>query len=152
MLVLAADGSQIARVRYDDEDPWPVSADGTGATLNLTDVDAGLDESLAESWTASAILGGSPGTIGTDVLFTGDPEADQDEDGVPALLEFVYGSSDQVAGDAPSLQVFPSSLGEGILDVIVTRDANADGVHIYPEISTDLFAASWSPASNLQPA
>ena len=148
VLLLAADGSQISRVRYDDEAPWPVAADGSGATLDLLNVAAGQDVSLAESWSASTVLGGSPGNSGTGNAFVGDPEADEDEDGVPALLEFAYGSSDQVAGDAPPIQVFPPSLGEGILDVIVTRDTDADGVHMFPEISTDLFAADWSPASN----
>ena len=147
VILLAADGSQISRVRYDDEAPWPTLADGTGATLDLLNVAAGQDVSLPGSWGASVVLGGSPGTSGTGSSFVGDPEADGDDDGVPALLEFVYGTSDSVAGDAPAMQVFPS-LAAGILDIVLTRDADADGVFLYPEISADLFASSWVPASS----
>jgi hypothetical protein len=46
-------------VEYDDEDPWPVEADGTGATLEL--IHPSLDNSLAENWLAS-IGYGSPGS------------------------------------------------------------------------------------------
>ena len=45
-------------VEYNDTDPWPVEADGTGATLEL--IHPSLDNSLAENWTAS-IGYGSPG-------------------------------------------------------------------------------------------
>ena len=46
-------------VEYDDDDPWPVEADGTGATLEL--IDPTLDNSLPENWIAS--MGhGSPGS------------------------------------------------------------------------------------------
>jgi hypothetical protein len=46
-------------VEYDDEDPWPIEADGTGATLEL--IDPSLDNSLPENWMAS-IGYGSPGS------------------------------------------------------------------------------------------
>jgi len=46
-------------VEYDDEDPWPVEADGTGSTLEL--INPSLDNSLPENWIAS--MGhGSPGS------------------------------------------------------------------------------------------
>jgi len=45
-------------VEYDDDDPWPVEADGTGATLEL--INPSLDNSLPENWIAS-IGYGSPG-------------------------------------------------------------------------------------------
>jgi len=45
-------------VEYDDDDPWPVEADGTGATLEL--IHPSLDNSLPENWIAS-IGYGSPG-------------------------------------------------------------------------------------------
>ena len=46
-------------VEYDDDDPWPIEADGTGATLEL--IDPSLDNSLPENWIAS-IGYGSPGS------------------------------------------------------------------------------------------
>ena len=49
-------------VEYDDVDPWPVEADGTGATLEL--IHPSLDNSLPENWIAS--MGhGSPGSVNT---------------------------------------------------------------------------------------
>ncbi|MFZ9982620.1 MAG: CotH kinase family protein [Cyclobacteriaceae bacterium] len=51
-LVLAdAFGNIIDRVKYSDSGEWPQAADGAGAFLKLKDVS--LDNSLADSWTAS---------------------------------------------------------------------------------------------------
>ncbi len=44
---------------YDDMAPWTTDPDGNGPTLEL--VYHGLDNSLAESWGAAAVLGGTPG-------------------------------------------------------------------------------------------
>ncbi len=45
-------------VRFDDKAPWPVSADGKGATLELLDPDS--DNGIPESW-SGRFLYGSPG-------------------------------------------------------------------------------------------
>ena len=52
-------GVVAARVRYDDRGKWPAAADGTGHTLSLAKVHSEPDD--PDSWTASAVLGGSPG-------------------------------------------------------------------------------------------
>ncbi len=46
-------------VSYDDGDPWPTSPDGDGPSLEL--IDPEMDNSLASSWQASYIDGGTPG-------------------------------------------------------------------------------------------
>ncbi|MBN2023268.1 MAG: lamin tail domain-containing protein [Pirellulales bacterium] len=46
-------------VEYLDEAPWPVAADGSGASLALRDPD--LAPELAENWTSSVRVGGTPG-------------------------------------------------------------------------------------------
>lgn len=46
-------------VSYRDDAPWPVRADGAGATLAKRTADRGSE--LAEAWTASAVVGGTPG-------------------------------------------------------------------------------------------
>ena len=46
-------------VTYDDAAPWPVSPDGQGYTLELTD--PASDNSLAKNWRASKNIGGTPG-------------------------------------------------------------------------------------------
>ncbi|MEA1878425.1 MAG: CotH kinase family protein [Bacteroidota bacterium] len=53
-------GVLIDSVRYDDEEPWPESADGSGASLEL--INPYLDNGLAESWKAS-VTSGTPGRI-----------------------------------------------------------------------------------------
>ena len=48
----------IDSINYDDDDPWPIEADGDGATLEL--INPILDNSLPASWTSSTDYG-SPG-------------------------------------------------------------------------------------------
>lgn len=52
-------GYLVDSVCYDDESPWPVGADGGGATLAL--IDPGLDNSKPENWGISSGYG-TPGT------------------------------------------------------------------------------------------
>ncbi len=56
-----ADGILMDIVNYSDSDPWPSEPDGNGPTLALIDPDS--DNSLPESWAASAQDGGTPGAI-----------------------------------------------------------------------------------------
>ena len=57
--LLDKNGNTIDDVTYDDAAPWPISPDGGGPSLAL--IDPALDNSLAESWAASPVNGGSPG-------------------------------------------------------------------------------------------
>jgi hypothetical protein len=52
-------GIEVQRVAYRDEVPWPVTADGQGSTLHR--LASGSDPSLASSWIASPVRGGTPG-------------------------------------------------------------------------------------------
>ena len=56
-----AEGVLIDSLQYEDENPWPVGADGTGFTLELISADS--DNSLPESWAVSVNAGGSPGSL-----------------------------------------------------------------------------------------
>ncbi|MBI9065776.1 MAG: CotH kinase family protein [Salinivirgaceae bacterium] len=49
----------INAVNYNDELPWPTLCDGNGYTLELRDET--FDNSLAENWRSSPLIGGSPG-------------------------------------------------------------------------------------------
>ncbi|MCE9613404.1 MAG: lamin tail domain-containing protein [Lentisphaerae bacterium] len=53
-------GAILLDVSYRDEMPWPVAADGAGASLQLARPDFGEDD--VRAWDASPIAGGSPGT------------------------------------------------------------------------------------------
>jgi hypothetical protein len=55
-----ANGSMVDMVEYDDDNPWPTLADGSGPTLELRH--PSLDNSLWENWSAS-IGNGTPGAI-----------------------------------------------------------------------------------------
>ncbi|MCA9136824.1 MAG: DUF4347 domain-containing protein [Planctomycetales bacterium] len=54
-----ADGNLIDSVDYSDSDPWPTQPDGNGFSLSL--INPTFDNSLAESWNASAQINGTPG-------------------------------------------------------------------------------------------
>ncbi len=66
---LAGDGERVAlldhagalvdEVTYDHTAPWPVAADGGGASLEL--IDLASDNGVVASWAASLVPGGTPG-------------------------------------------------------------------------------------------
>jgi len=58
-----ASGDLLLKFAYRDRDPWPVRADGAGATLELIDPAATPNAQLGKwyRWRASTELGGSPG-------------------------------------------------------------------------------------------
>lgn len=57
--LIAADGSVIVSVDYDDQDGWPVLADGGGHSLEIVDPLGDPDDPA--NWRASVLPGGSPG-------------------------------------------------------------------------------------------
>ncbi|MEO0468067.1 MAG: lamin tail domain-containing protein [Bacteroidota bacterium] len=59
IVLLDPSGNELDEVDYDDKAPWANEADGKGSSLEL--IAPELDNSLAESWFASFILGGTPG-------------------------------------------------------------------------------------------
>ena len=78
---------------YDDAGGWPTSPDGGGSSLVLMAPETLPFHSDATSWRPSVSAGGNPG--GSDATrFSGDAHADLDQDSIPALLEYAYGSSD----------------------------------------------------------
>ena len=66
-IVLAdAFGNIIDDVWYDDSDPWPASADGTGPHLHLVDLNS--DNSLASNWIASTTTLSTPSFVNTQQM------------------------------------------------------------------------------------
>ena len=59
VVLRAADGTVLASVTYDDENGWPLSADGTGDSLVLAQYDGSAND--PQNWRASVDLYGSPG-------------------------------------------------------------------------------------------
>ncbi|MGI9242246.1 MAG: CotH kinase family protein, partial [Verrucomicrobiales bacterium] len=117
--LMASDQSVIRSFRYDDEDPWPTSADGLGRSLVLGNPMANPDHSLAESWLPSAEDGGSPGESGHAVPREGDD-----------LETFFLGG-----------RPVEVSVVDGRARVRVPRELGAGGADITIETSSDL--RSW---------
>lgn len=141
LTLLAADGSTIRDFRYNDKLPWPTSPDGEGFSLVLVAPNENPDHQLAASWRSSTTTGGNPAT--TDAtLFTGDPNADLDSDGLNALLEYSLGTDDTVpdkAGDVYRLTGPADSLS-----FVTQRNLGADDVILTLQTSGDL--QSWDSA------
>ena len=58
--LINANGQIVDSLTYDDTAPWPLQADGIGATLALNSPE--LDNAIAQNWSAS-IKHGSPGSV-----------------------------------------------------------------------------------------
>jgi len=65
-------GIDAQRFTYNDVNPWPVAADGSGYSLTLIAPETHPDLSLPESWRISVDLGGTPGTSDAET-FAGAP-------------------------------------------------------------------------------
>jgi hypothetical protein len=95
-----AGSGTIKEFRYDDVAPWPTRPDTQGYSLVLISPATNPDPTVATNWRASTEIGGSPG--GSDgTTFTGDPAADDDQDGLDALVEYALGSDDTDASSGP---------------------------------------------------
>lgn len=105
LTLTAADGTSIQTVRFGDSAPWPVSADGGGASLELSSPASHPLPGKAISWHVSGDPGGTPAgqTVTTFAVWRqryfpdggadSGPDADPDDDGIPNLLEFACGST-----------------------------------------------------------
>jgi hypothetical protein len=130
-------GTVVREFSYLDLPPWPVGADGTGPSLELVDPAARPDHQVAANWRASGAPMGTPGSAPGG--FAGDPFADDDGDGVVALIEYGLGTSDSVPGGVPATVV--RTEGGGIV-FEVPRNEDATDVLFAFEISSDLL--NWS--------
>jgi len=119
---------------YDDRAPWPTASDGGGYALVLKNPTAPVpDHSVATNWAASAEIGGSPGN-GSEFGFVGEPLADDDNDGLQALVEYALGSSDSVANDTTIVAGFETFTVEEEDNEYLTISF----FQIIPQVSTDL--------------
>lgn len=135
-------GQTIVQFRYDDELPWPPTADGHGASLGLLRPDSAPDPANSQNW--------QPLSPGTDGSLPDLAQTDRDQDGLNARLEFALGTSDddpQSGWDAIQLTVEPIEQGQPTpLHFFLRYRTNpiATGIRIQPEQSTHLFPAEWA--------
>lgn len=138
--IIAYDGlTDITRFNYSDDSPWPTAADGDGFSLVLISPLQNLPPGASTSWRASTTPGGNPGTSDASPPFTGDPDADQDQDGLSALLEHLLASSDTEPNAEPPLAIsFQQFDGNTYLTTTLRHDPAADDVSFQLESATDL--------------
>lgn len=149
--VIDATGTDIQRFSYDDNLPWPEAPDGSGYSLVLIAPGTGPDHTLAANWRPSSAIGGTPGAS-TTTTFTGNPDLDDDCDGMTAFLEYALGSTagDTAFSPESMLQVSGQLLDDGsgtlrdYLVVSLRRNLSADDAILELQTSTD--AAAWNSA------
>ncbi len=142
LAILSAAGPDVKRFTYHDQDPWPSSADGGGNALILISPMGNPDHNHPLSWRASTLPGGSPGSA-DGTVFTGDANADSDQDGLTDLAEFAIGS-----GSPPSA-ILSGPPSAAVFVFTIDRDT-AVQVSTGIQISTDLSAsgpAGWTGAT-----
>jgi hypothetical protein len=144
------DGSTIVSFQYDDQGPWSGQADGKGHSLVLKDPYDNADPRDPASWQQSFMPGGTPG-MHVDVTFTGDPKADLDRDGLPALAEYYFGTSDLKVDDRRkviqwSIDTYTDLEHPGLYWTLrFPHDMTVQDVQVIIEFSSDL--VHWSDAS-----
>ncbi len=85
-----AQGFLVDEVRYDNESLWPTEPDNGGPSLELRHW--ALDNSLAESWQASDVDGGTPGTVPASYKGDYTENNDIETDGTNEIESFGCGS------------------------------------------------------------
>lgn len=136
-------GTAIRDFVYDDELPWPIPPDTSGHSLVLIDPESLPDHAIASNWRSSTGPGGNPGSSDAAPRFSGVAGADDDHDGLLALLEHAFGGDDgdPAAAAYPKVSVEPleiDSLTDDYLLIRIQRDLAAEDVVISAEISSDL--------------
>jgi len=136
LLVLVDPSSHdIRRFTYDDTLPWPTSTDGAGFSMVLIAADTNPDHALATNWRSSTAVGGNPGSGDSD-NFSGNPDGDDDGDGLSNFLEYALGIN------SPAIEASADPNLAGGLRLTFSRNLAADDVFIEVQSSTDL--KSWT--------
>jgi hypothetical protein len=110
-------GRLMDSLAYDDSEPWPVAADGSGATL--AKVDPNGSSEVAEGWTAGRPIGGTPGQANLP-----DPLVPQDGPGI--VLNELGGGASPFFIEVANAGAVPVDVGG------VALASSAGGEHVLP--------------------
>ena len=125
-----ASSGTIKEFRYEDDSPWPSQPDGSGTSLVLINPFSNPDPSIAANWRPSTQNGGNPND--TDATtFSGDPNGDTNNNGVPDLIDYALGNGEVITLTANSLSF--------------QRPIGTDDINLVIESSIDL--STWIDAS-----
>ncbi|MDA7887928.1 CotH kinase family protein [Akkermansiaceae bacterium] len=152
--LLAGDNTPIRSFTYNDQAPWPTSADGDGFSLVLIRPASNPDHADPTNWRASIAANGNPGDTDATTFPGPDALADLDRDGTSALLEYASASSDTVANDStlPSASISLADLGAGevkTLSFVFTKNITAEDLRYLVQLSNDLINWDTDPAEIL---
>ncbi len=154
--IIDAENTAILDFTYNDQLPWPTSADGEGASLVLINPSGIPEHGDPANWAASRNPGGSPGTAEPSGItyaawaalneVKGEPGDDDDGDDISNYLEFLFGSKPNLASDAPAPSTGITRVGNNdYLTITFRKNLAADG-QLNVEVSEDLATWSSSPA------
>lgn len=142
----SASGAVLRAFTYADGFPWPEGADGFGFSIVLAHPQSNPDHSNPRNWRRGTRRGGTPGEADPATAFQGDPGADNDRDGVTALVEFALGSSDADAGDASALHISRDAHG----NTIARFPINAEAVDLLVQLEMSPDLSTWSPPADAE--
>jgi len=142
LVLYAANGTVIFRFAYNDN---PGSTDGGGRSL--VRVTSSTNPNPYDfTWRESTGTGGNPG--GTDAaVFTGDPTADPDQDGAPALMEYAFGTSNTDPASVPGTPTLTFN-PDGSVNAVWPLLPNADDITATVQTSPSLTNATWTPLTS----
>ena len=112
-------GDPIIEFKYDDTDPWPSLADGSGPSMVLMNLNGQSDYGSPESWKPSTSLEGTPGKDESGIVYSnwqidkfgeGEPVGsaymdDPDADGMVNVFEYALGSDPLDKSSVPEIQL-----------------------------------------------
>ena len=102
-------------LRYDDDAPWPVGPDGSGATL--AKVDPNVASNAAANWTTSAEIGGTPGALNFEQEIVEEVSLDFVNAGTTASVHVPV--NDALGSDWTSADYVQGSRGETWSDEVI---------------------------------
>ncbi|MEO8352083.1 MAG: CotH kinase family protein, partial [Chthoniobacteraceae bacterium] len=140
LTLLTQGGATVRSFSYDDKAPWPSSPDGDGFSLVLVNPASNPNHALPENWRASVAPGGNPGASDA-TTFTGDPNADANDNGVSDLTDYA------LAGTTP-FQPPTTANSDGYLTITYRRNLAADDVTLTVQRSIDF--AGWASGDNVK--
>ncbi|MDA7888600.1 hypothetical protein N9A86_04405, partial [Akkermansiaceae bacterium] len=130
-------GATIFDFTYGDTSGWTTFPDGSGPSLTLIGPSTLPDLSDPTNWRSSSLAGGTPSS--TDATtFSGNPLADDNNNGISNLVEYAAGSQITTG--------FVTSGEQTFFTLTFAQNLAADDVLVTVESSSDLL--TWTPTTS----